>query len=124
MKPVGRPRERKPREPETDTQRIFLRRVKEEMGDLSVAGLAKRAGVNQKALNNILADGAVPKLTAIHKIALALGKHVWELFRESEKQAILTGKVTNLHPKPPRLLGPQPRDRAETPMQKRNKSKG
>lgn len=120
---MGRPRERKPRAPETDTQRIFIRRVKEEMGELSVSALAKLAGMNQKALNSVLVDGAVPKLTAIHKIALALGKHPWELFMDSGlNQGILTGTVQRIRPEPDKLLTPQ-KHRTQSQMSKRNKSR-
>lgn len=122
---MGRPRERKPRAPQTDTQQIFVRRVLEEMGDLSVSALAKRSKMNQKALNSVLKDGAVPKLTAIHKIALGLGKHVWELFTDvaEKNQEILTTKVHQIRPPAGKLLTPH-KHRTPGQMTKRNKSRG
>jgi transcriptional regulator with XRE-family HTH domain len=122
---VGRPRERKPNEPETDTQRLFVRRVLEELGEESVASLARRSGLNQRGLNAVLKDGTVPTLTTIHKVARALEKHVWELFRDADKkqhQEIPTGKVHHL-PKPPKIFAPQQNHRAPSPLSKRNKTR-
>lgn len=80
---MARYREKKPKTPETQLQAVFVRRVKEEMGEMSVSQLARRTGAPpQTTLNDVLNAGAVPGLTVVAQIAFALGVHAWELMKE------------------------------------------
>ena len=115
---------RTPRKPETDSQAMLMRRIQEELDrqQLSEAALARVAGMNQKTLNDII-NGAVPKLTQVHKIAAGLGLHVSDLFRPSaQSQEITTGKVHYL-PKPPPIFAKQQKDRTPGKTAVRNKVK-
>lgn len=124
---MGRPKERPPRKPETETQEVFLKRVQEELEGqhLSRAEVARRGEMNQKSFNDVM-NGAVPKLTQIHKIAKGLGVHVSELFRGKKAGAThqenLTGKVRYL-PRLPKIFGDAPNSRTQGKTSTRNKSR-
>lgn len=98
---------RQPRKPETDTQATLMRRIEQELErrQLSEAGLARNAGMNQKTLNNII-NGAVPKLTQVHDIALGLGVTVSDLLSADQLQSQET--PTNVHKLPRRYPPPSP----------------
>lgn len=75
----------KRKEPLNDLQKLFLKRVQEELDDrgLSRAGLAGRAGGPKQTTFNDIMNGSDPRLSSIHEIATALGIQAWQLLRES-----------------------------------------
>jgi len=93
--------------PRTNLQRIFLKRVREELDarGLSENALSKRVGgPAQKTLNGVM-NGTDPRLATVSQIAEALGIQPWKLLTEgAEKGATLNiAEIDKLAR--PRLLG-------------------
>jgi lambda repressor-like predicted transcriptional regulator len=116
---------RQPRKPETDTQATLMRRIEQELArrGVSEASLARSAGMNQKTLNDII-NGAVPKLTQVHNIALGLGVTVSDLLDAGQlrSQEIPTN-VRRLPDRYPPIFPKGNQDRTGGQMSKRNKSR-
>lgn len=106
-KRMGRPREKKPQAPKSKAQAMFIRRVREELGETSVTALSKRDGAPaQRTINDVL-NGADPKLATVQQIADALNIPVWQLFLEkADVVRLLTPRDDNVRklPEPPRML--------------------
>lgn len=82
---MGRPREKKKKEPQSRLQAIFIKRVFEELArqGISQNQLSQRErGPDQKTLNDVL-NGADPRLKTVQQIALALDVPAISLLTES-----------------------------------------
>lgn len=84
------------KEPKTDLQRLFLKRVQEELDrrGLSRKALSERAGGPSQTTFNDTMRGSDPRLKTVHEIATALGIQAWQLLRESAD--VEREKVTNI----------------------------
>ena len=69
-----RPPRLQPRETLIDNLRFLMRQEK-----LSEDALGKRAGLSQKAINNILNGKSAPSIDTLDKIAVAFGLQGWHL---------------------------------------------
>lgn len=99
------------KKPKTVLQEMFLKRVREEMGALSVNELARRPGAPRQSTFNEVMNGADPRLETVYRIAVALNIAPWELFldradvvRLRTKTDTNVSKVTQL-PGYPSMLG-------------------
>lgn len=85
-------------EPKTDLQRLFVQRLKEEMGDdLSDNELARRAGgsISQTMISAIKRFAHDPSLEKVEALAGALGVPAWYLLtsRDRVQQTVITTPV-------------------------------
>ena len=71
-------------EPKTDLQKLFLKRIQEELDarGLSRNALCSRVGGPPQTTFNDVMRGADPRLETIHQIATALGMPAWKLLIE------------------------------------------
>lgn len=96
------------KKPKTVLQAIFIKRVKEEMGELSGNELSKRPGGPPQTTFNDVLNGADPRLETVHQIATALNIPAWHLFLEkSDLVRLRTETPNNVREFPalPRMLG-------------------
>lgn len=122
---AGRPRTRPAKPPETVLQAIFIKRVKEELGNISVTELSTRPGAPpQRTLNDVINGGVVPGLTVVAGIAAALGVHPWQLMQDkaSKSQENLTN-VRRLPDRYPSIFAAQQEGRTKSKARRRNTSK-
>jgi hypothetical protein len=123
---MARPRKRKPKPHETTLQSLFVKRVLEEMGDISISKFCERVGAPpQTSLNDVLNFGAVPGLTLVYQVATALDLSPWELLKEKpiENQEILTSKVRQLRQQPPPIFGQRNNIRTQGKIPAKNKAR-
>lgn len=105
----------KPRvqEPRTNLQRVFMRRVQQEMTRQHIRSrnaLTKRVGAPPQTTFNGVMNGADPTLETVSQIAEALGVQAWTLFieREASEGDSPAPNVVSLPPSPPPIgLGQQ-----------------
>ena len=92
----------KKKEPKSPLQKIFLKRVQEEMDrqGLTRNKLSERVGAPPQTTLNDIMNGADPRLENVHGIAFALGVAAVELLTEKS----LSGTV-HIMPNYPRISG-------------------
>lgn len=93
------------KKPKSTLQEIFLKRVKEEMKNQGIENptqLSKRVGAPpQTTLNDILSLHADPRLSQVHKIAIALDVPAVSLLTETSGSSRPSGNISTLPGVPP-----------------------
>lgn len=121
---AGRPRTRPPKKHESDLQTLFVKRVKEEMGDRGISSITELSGKigapPQRTLNAVLNEGVVPGLTVVAGVAAALGVHAWELMAEKAKNQENLTNVRKLPERYPSWTAKLHKDRTNGKTRKRN----
>lgn len=110
--PVGRPRTRKVKEPETVLQAIFIKRVKQELEDrqLTPRQFAMLVGApKERTIYDVLNRGAVPGLTVVHQCAVALNLKATDLLveRAAKESATNVRKLPVSYPSWSEKIGKQ-----------------
>lgn len=122
---MGRPRTRKPKEPETALQAIFVKRVRAELEErqLSPRQFAQMVGApKERTIYDVLNRGAVPGLTVVAQVAAALQMPAYELLIERPKNHENLTNIRKLPDRYPSIFAAQQKDRTQGKTRRRNTS--